>query len=427
MAQSKSKSVLLLCGDFMEDYEAMVPFQALLAYGVSVDAVCPGKKAGDICRTAVHESLGHQTYSESRGHNFALNATFDEIDFDKYDGLVIPGGRAPEYLAINSSVQSLVRKFSESGKPIATVCHGQLILAAAGLVRGRKCTAYPPVGPVLAAAGASWIEPESLAACAIDGNLITAATYESHPQYIQLFVKALGGNDYMEDYEITVPFQSFQALGCHVDGVCPKKKAGDTCPTAIHDFEGDQTYSEKPGHNFTLTADFEGLDASSHDALVIPGGRAPEYLALNPQVIAIVKEFMEAKKPVASICHGQQILSAAGVLQSQDGESRTTNFLVTNTYYMPVELSYMHFGMRIARTPPLCFMGSTKRKYCGGRKCTAYPAVKLNVELSGATWLEPDPIDRCFTDGNLVTGAAWPGHPQFISQLMTLLGIQVTF
>lgn len=119
----------------------------------------------------------------------------------------------------------------------------------------------------------------------------------------------------MEDYEVTVPFQSLQALGCHVDAVCPKKKAGDSCPTAVHDFEGDQTYSEKPGHNFTLNADFEGLDASIYDALVIPGGRAPEYLALNAQVIAIVKEFMEARKPVASICHGQQILSAAGVLQ----------------------------------------------------------------------------------------------------------------
>lgn len=119
----------------------------------------------------------------------------------------------------------------------------------------------------------------------------------------------------MEDYEVTVPFQSLQALGCHVDAVCPKKKAGDSCPTAVHDFEGDQTYSEKPGHNFTLNADFEGLDASSYDALVIPGGRAPEYLALDVRVIAIVKEFMEARKPVASICHGQQILSAAGVLQ----------------------------------------------------------------------------------------------------------------
>ncbi|XP_062076223.1 protein DJ-1 homolog D-like [Humulus lupulus] len=120
----------------------------------------------------------------------------------------------------------------------------------------------------------------------------------------------------MEDYEIKVPFQSLEALGCHVDAVCPKKKVGDTCPTAVHDFEGDQTYSEKPGHDFVLTANFEGLDASSYDALVILGGRAPEYLALDKEVIAIVKHFMEANKPVASICHGQHILSAAGVLQA---------------------------------------------------------------------------------------------------------------
>jgi D-lactate dehydratase len=119
----------------------------------------------------------------------------------------------------------------------------------------------------------------------------------------------------MEDYEVTVPFQSLEALGCHVDAVCPKKKAGDTCPTAVHDFEGDQTYSEKPGHSFTLTASFEGLDASNYDALVIPGGRAPEYLALDETVIALVKEFMHSKKPVASICHGQQILAAARVLK----------------------------------------------------------------------------------------------------------------
>lgn len=119
----------------------------------------------------------------------------------------------------------------------------------------------------------------------------------------------------MEDYEVTVPFQSLQALGCHVDAVCPKKKAGDLCPTAVHDFEGDQTYSEKPGHDFTLTANFEDIDASSYDALVIPGGRAPEYLALDGNVIDIAKHFMESKKPVASICHGQQILAAAGVLK----------------------------------------------------------------------------------------------------------------
>ncbi|RRT73210.1 hypothetical protein B296_00009337 [Ensete ventricosum] len=146
----------------------MVPFQALQAYGLAVDAVCPGKKAGDVCRTAVHQASGHQ---------------------------------------------------------------------------------------------------------------------------------------------------SLQALGCHVDAVCPKKGAGEKCPTAIHDFEGDQTYSEKPGHDFTLTASLEGLDASIYDSLVIPGGRAPEYLALDEEVITLVKKFMNGGKPVASICHGQQILSAAGVLK----------------------------------------------------------------------------------------------------------------
>ncbi|KAI4307723.1 hypothetical protein L6164_030880 [Bauhinia variegata] len=384
------KRVLLLCGDYVEDYEAMVPFQALLAYGVSVDAVCPGKKAGDTCRTAVHQNSGHQTFSETPGHNFALNATFDEIEAKNYDGLVIPGGRAPEYLAHDPKVVALVTEFAHSGKIIASICHGQLILAAAGVSKGRKCTAFPPVKPALIASGAHWVEPETMASTVVDGNLITAATYEGHPEFIGHFVKALGGNisgsnkrilflcgDYMEDYEVTVPFQSLQALGCHVDAICPKKKAGETCPTAIHEFEGDQTYSEKPGHCFFLTANYDDVDASSYDALVIPGGRAPEYLALNESVIAVVKHFFESKKPVASICHGQLILAAADVLK--------------------------------------------------GRKCTAYPAVKLNVVLAGATWLEPDPIERCFTDGNLVTGAAWPAHPEFVSQLMTLLGIQVSF
>jgi len=119
----------------------------------------------------------------------------------------------------------------------------------------------------------------------------------------------------MEDYEVMVPFQSLQALGCVVDAACPKKSAGENCPTAIHDLEGDQTYSEKPGHNFTMTAAFDNVDASSYDALVIPGGRAPEYLALDEKVLALVKKFMDEKKPVASICHGPQILAAAGVLK----------------------------------------------------------------------------------------------------------------
>lgn len=135
----------------------------------------------------------NQTYSESPGHNFALNATYAEIEFGKYDGLVIPGGRAPEYLAMDPSVIDLVRKFSDAGKPIASICHGQLILAAAGAVKGRKCTAYPAVRPVLVAAGADWFEAETMDAYVADENLITAATYIGHPEMIRSFVKALGG------------------------------------------------------------------------------------------------------------------------------------------------------------------------------------------------------------------------------------------
>ncbi|RAL46415.1 hypothetical protein DM860_004694 [Cuscuta australis] len=385
------KRVLLLCGDYVEDHHVMVPFQALLAYGVAVDAVCPGKKSGDICPTAIHQLGGHQTYSESRGHNFTLNATFDEIEVSKYDGLVIPGGRAPEYLAHNESVLDLVKQFVSSNKQIASIGHGQLVLAAADVVRGLKCTACPPVKHILIAASAHWIEPETMALCIVDGNLITGATSEGHPEFIRLFVKALGGKifgsgkrilflcgDFMEDYEVAVPLQSLQALECHVDAVCPRKKAGEKCPTAVHDFEGgEQTYSEKPGHDFTLNASFDQISASMYDGLVIPGGRAPEYLALDSRVLRLVKEFMESNKPVASICHGQQIMSAAGVLK--------------------------------------------------GKKCTAYPAVKLNVVLGGGTWLEPEPLDQCFTDGNLVTGAAWPGHPEFVSQFMALLGVRVAF
>jgi D-lactate dehydratase len=390
MGSETHRSILMICGDYMEDYEAMVPFQALQAYGIKVEAVCPGKKAGDKCATAVLCFTGHQTYSELRGHYFVLTASFDSIDASMYDGLVVPGGRAPECLAVNESVLKLVKQFSDSNKPIASICHGQLILAGAGVLKEKTCTAYPAVKPVIVAAGGVWKDPESLSACFVDGNLITCASWHGHPEYISLFVKALGAKvtgsgkhilflcgDFMEDYEIMVPFQALQALGCSVDAVCPGKDIGDKCTTAIHDFEGDQTYSEKLGRNFSLNASFEDVTVENYDALVIPGGRAPEYLALNEKVLSIVKQFEEKKKLIASIGHGQQILAAADVLK--------------------------------------------------GKRCTAYPAVKLNVLLSGAEWLEPEPITTCFRDGNLVTAADWPAHPQFISQIMESLGIKVSF
>lgn len=180
--------------------------------------------------------------------------------------------------------------------------------------------------------------------------------------------------DFAEDYETMVPFQALQAVGHRVDAVCPDKRAGDSVATAIHDFEGDQTYTEKPGHRFTLNADFEGVDAGRYDGLVIPGGRAPEYLRLDERVIAIVRHFFEADKPVAAICHGAQLLAAARVLE--------------------------------------------------GRTCSAYPACRPEVELAGGRYADIA-VDAAVTEGNLVSAPAWPAHPAWIAQFLELLGTRI--
>lgn len=180
--------------------------------------------------------------------------------------------------------------------------------------------------------------------------------------------------DFGEDYEIMVPFQALLAVGHTVHAACPDKKAGDTIATAIHDFEGQQTYSEKRGHNFTLNASFADVRAETYDALVIPGGRAPEYLRLNPAVIAAVRHFFDAGKPVAAICHGAQVLAAARVLE--------------------------------------------------GRTCSAYPACRAEVELAHGKYAEIA-IDAAVTDGNLVTAPAWPAHPAWIAQFLAMLGTRI--
>jgi protease I len=181
--------------------------------------------------------------------------------------------------------------------------------------------------------------------------------------------------DYGEDYEIMVPFQALAMVGHQVAAVCPGKKKGEKIRTAIHDFEGDQTYSEKRGHDFALNETFEGTRAADYDALLIAGGRAPEYLRLNPAVITLVKQFAEAKKPIAAVCHGPQILSAADVIR--------------------------------------------------GKNISAYPAVAPEVRLAGAEFADV-PIDRAVVDGNFVTAPAWPAHPDWLSKFLGVLGTRIT-
>ena len=186
-----AKRILMLVGDFVEDYETMVPFQALLMVGHDVRAVCPGKKAGDRVRTAVHDFEGDQTYTEKPGHNFTLNATFAEVKPADFDALVIPGGRAPEYLRLNPAVLDIVRDFDKSKKPIAAICHGLQILAAAGVLKGRSCTAYPACGPEVTLAGGTYVEiPVDKAH--VDGMLVTAPAWPAHPEWLAKFLAVLG-------------------------------------------------------------------------------------------------------------------------------------------------------------------------------------------------------------------------------------------
>lgn len=180
--------------------------------------------------------------------------------------------------------------------------------------------------------------------------------------------------DYVEDYEVMVPFQALLAVGHQVDAVCPGKKAGEWVATAIHDFDGAQTYSEKPGHRFTLNQDFDAVDAAAYDGLVVPGGRAPEYLRMDERVLSIVRQFNAAAKPIAAICHGAQLLAAAGALQ--------------------------------------------------GRTCSAYPACAAEVRLAGGQYADIA-IDQAYTDGNLVTAPAWPAHPAWIAQFLAVLGTRI--
>jgi len=186
-----AKKILMLVGDFVEDYEVMVPFQALQMVGHTVHAVCPDKKAGESVRTAIHDFEGDQTYSEKPGHNFTLNATFAEIQPEAYDALVIPGGRAPEYIRLNEKVLAIVRHFAQTGKPMAAICHGAQVLAAAGVVEGKSCSAYPAVGPDVTRAGGSYVDiPVDKAH--VDGNLVSAPAWPAHPDWLAKFLKVLG-------------------------------------------------------------------------------------------------------------------------------------------------------------------------------------------------------------------------------------------
>jgi protease I len=186
-----AKKVLLLVGDFAEDYEVMLPFQGLSMLGHAVHAVCPGRKAGERVKTSVHDFEGDQTYVERLGHYFTLNADFEAARPEAYDALLIPGGRAPEYLRLNPKVLDLARGFAKAAKPIVAICHGIQVLTAAGVVKGRACTSYAALEPEVRAAGGEWVALGDDGAH-VDGNLVTGTTWASTGACLARLLKLLG-------------------------------------------------------------------------------------------------------------------------------------------------------------------------------------------------------------------------------------------
>ncbi len=186
-----NKKILMLAGDFVEDYELMVPFQALLSLGMQVDVVCPGKKKGDLIATAIHDFVGFQTYVELRGHNFEINKSFDEVQLDEYDGLYITGGRAPEYIRLDKKVIEYTQHFFEKNKPVASICHGAQVLTVANVLKGRVLTCYAAVGPEVTLAGGNYKEVAPTQAV-VDGNLVTSPAWPGHPAALKEFYKLLG-------------------------------------------------------------------------------------------------------------------------------------------------------------------------------------------------------------------------------------------
>jgi protease I len=185
------KKILVLAGDYVEDYEIIVPFHALQMVGHTVHVVCPGKKAGELVPTSIHDFEGDQTYTEKRGHNFALNATFDQVEPEDYDALMIPGGRAPEYIRMNARVLEIVRYFMKENKPVAAICHAPQVLAAAGVLKGRKCSSYPATSPDVTLAGGTYVDV-GMADAVVDGNLVTGPAWPALHSWLAKFLAVLG-------------------------------------------------------------------------------------------------------------------------------------------------------------------------------------------------------------------------------------------
>uniref|UniRef100_A0A1J3GDA5 DJ-1 protein-like protein F n=1 Tax=Noccaea caerulescens TaxID=107243 RepID=A0A1J3GDA5_NOCCA len=398
MGSVAQKSVLMLCGDFMEAYETIIPLYVLQAFGISVHCVSPGRKTGDKCVMAAHDLLGLQLYSELVVDHLTLDANFDDVIPENYDAIIVPGGRFTELLSTDEKCISLVARFAELKKLVLTSCHSQLMLAAADLLRGgMKCTAFESMKPLIELSGGAWWQQDGVQSlldithCIKDENFISTLGWPTLGNTLTVLLESLGSKissskatqtsllfligDCVEDYSITVPFKAFQALGCKVDAVSPNKKKGDKCATIVHDLEdGRQLPTEKSGHNFYVTVAWDDISVDDYDCIVVPGGRSPEFLVMNDKAVGLVKKFVEKGKYVAAIGMGNWLLAATGALKK--------------------------------------------------KRCASGYGTKVAVKVGGGQIVESE---QCVADDKLVTAATTSDLPAFLYALSTALGLSVVF
>jgi protease I len=186
------KKILMLVGEFSEEYEIFVFEQAMHAVGHTVHVVCPDKKAGDRIKTSLHDFEGHQTYTEKLGHDYVLNKTFAEVKLQDYDAVYCAGGRGPEYIRIDPRVQAIVRHFHETKKAIFTICHGvQILIAVDGVVRGKSVSGLKYCEPEVTLAGGKYVDLSPTDAH-VDGNMVSAVGWTALAAFMRECLKVLG-------------------------------------------------------------------------------------------------------------------------------------------------------------------------------------------------------------------------------------------
>jgi protease I len=187
--------VLVLTGDAAESLEVMYPYQRLLEEGYDVDIAAPSKKK---LQFVVHDFVeGYDTYTEKPGYTWDADLAFSEVDPSAYAAVVIPGGRAPEYIRNDPDFVRIIEHFFSEEKPVAQLCHAPLALASAGVLKGRRTAAYPALQPDVEAVGAEYVDGAGV----VDGVMVSARAWPDHPVWMREFVRLLREQAPVEERE----------------------------------------------------------------------------------------------------------------------------------------------------------------------------------------------------------------------------------